>query len=237
MVYQRKRGKSGAALREAMIGAAFRVVEQKGADAINAVAICRKFGVSQTASYAHFPDGVTELLGAVAIRGFDRLRGALDKSSSATGAEDSPRRVFLDYVRFGLEFPNLYRAMFSPRLAPKLAAVNVAARDSLKRDRTYRELLMVKAMAYEAFVSPMQALRRASVTGSSNPGDAEKAVATLAHGLVLEFIDEGIDLGTTTEDSRLTDRLAMASRLLEMVLYGVLRDRAGPAAQRRPDER
>ena len=40
---------------------------------------------------------------------------------------------------------------------------------------------------------------------SLHQGDAAKAIATLAHGLVLEFIDEGFDLGTTVEETRTTD--------------------------------
>jgi hypothetical protein len=66
---------------------------------------------------------------------------------------------------------------------------------------------------------------------SDSKGNAAKAVAALPRGLVLEFIDEGLDLGTTSEDSRMAERLATASRLIDMLLYGLR------CAERRPEGR
>jgi hypothetical protein len=40
--------------------------------------------------------------------------------------------------------------------------------------------------------------------------------------VVLEFIHEGIDLGTTTAESRSKQRLKMASRVVHMLLRGAL---------------
>ena len=82
----------------------------------------------------------------------------------------------------------------------------------------------------------MQAIGVALGASFRRQGDAAKAVATLAHGLVLEFIDEGLDLGTTSEDSRTAKRLATASRLIDMLLHGVLQ-RHGEAQEAEDDGR
>lgn len=232
MAYKHKNRPSGPELRELLVDEALAVVERSGADSLSATAVSLAVGASNAASYSHFRDGATELLAAVATRGFERLTAALGESPSAAQSEERVRQLFRRYVRFGLEHPHLYRAMFSSRLAAKLGAVNVAMEGTARGARTYEELILAKAMSYEAIISPMQALARASPTQSAQHGDTAKAVATFAHGLVLEFIDEGIDLGTTTEGARMTDRLAMASRLIEMLLHGVLNDRAGTQASR-----
>lgn len=205
-----------------LVAAAFAVVERNGADSLSATAVSLAVGASNAASYSHFRDGATELLAAVAARGFDQLAATLGDSPSASQEEERIRQIFLRYVRFGLEHPHLYRAMYSSRLATKLGAVNVATRGTARGARTYEELVTAKAMTYEAFVGPMQALSPAPAAQSAHHQDAAKAVATLAHGLVLELIDEGVDVGTPTTDLRMTERLAMASRLIEMLLQGVL---------------
>jgi AcrR family transcriptional regulator len=222
MAYKHKNRPSGPELRDLLVDEALAVVERSGVDSLSATAVSLAVGASNAASYSHFRDGATELLAAVAARGFDQLTSALGDPSSTEPAEERVRQLFHRYVQFGLEHPHLYRAMFSPRLAPKLAAVNVATEKTVRGRRTYDELTVAKAIAYEAFVGPMQALGRASAGSSSRQGDAAKAVATLAHGLVLEFIDEGIDLGTTCHESRMTKRLAMASRMVDMLLHGVI---------------
>ena len=222
MAYKHKNRPSGPELRELLVDEALAVVERSGADSLSATAVSLAVGASNAASYSHFRDGATELLAAVATRGFDRLAAALGESSPTPSAEERVSAIFHRYVQFGLEHPHLYRAMFSPRLAPKLAAVNVSDMATLRGARTYEELTVAKAITYEAFVSPMQALGRASGVPPGRQGDAAKAVATLSHGLVLEFIDEGLDLGTTSEDSRMAERLATALRLIDMLLYGVL---------------
>lgn len=222
MAYKHKNRPSGPELRELLVEEALAVVEARGADSLSATAVSLAVGASNAASYSHFPDGATELLAAVAARGFDQLAAALGGSSASQPAEERIRNLFHQYVQFGLEHPHLYRAMFSSRLAPKLAAVNVSGVQTLRGARTYEQLTVAKAITYEAFVRPIQDLGRASGAPPGLHGDAAKAVATLAHGLVLEFIDEGLDLGTTAEESRMAERLATASRLIDMLLYGVL---------------
>ncbi len=203
-----------------LVNEALAVVERSGADSLSATAVSLAVGASNAASYSHFRDGATELLAAVATRGFDHLAATLGEPFLPP-AEERVRLVFQRYVQFGLEHPHLYRAMFSPRLAPKLAAVNVATMKTVRGARTYGGLTVAKAITYEAFVIAMKTMVQAG-TPPARQRDGAKAIATLAHGLVLEFIDEGIDLGTTSEVSRMAERLVTASHLIEMLLHGVL---------------
>lgn len=221
MVYQHKGRASGAALRELMIDKAVRAVEEGGADALSASAVSRAVGAKEGASYTHFPDGATELLAAVAIRAFARLKDALDKSPNEA-PEARIREVFQRYVRFGLDCPHLYRAMYSQRLAAKLGGVNVSASIPSRGATTYEELMYLKIATYEAFAEPCRTMQQNSALRSPDHADAAKAVATLAHGLVLEFIDEGIDLRGTAGNTSIRRRLALAARLLDMLLLGVI---------------
>lgn len=225
MAYKHKSRPSGPELRELLVDEALMMVERGGADSLSATAVSLAVGASNAASYSHFRDGATELLAAVAARGFDQLAAALGKPPRTPSAQERVRQLFHQYVQFGLEHPHLYRAMYSPRLAPKLAAVNAATMETVRGAQTYYEVNVAKAVVYDAFESPFQALDQESAAPVSCNGDAAKAVATLAHGLVLEFIDEGIDLGTTSEESRMSLRLATASRLIDILLHGVLRRR------------
>lgn len=76
--------------------------------------VARRAGVSHAAPYKHFPDKAS-LLAELALRGFERLRAALDAAVA-----EHPRSVrkallrgAMAYVRFGTEHPSLYRLMFS----------------------------------------------------------------------------------------------------------------------------
>ena len=222
MAYKHKNRPSGPELRELLVNEALTMVERSGADSLSATAVSLAVGASNAASYSHFRDGATELLAAVATRGFDQLTAALVPREYTRLVEERVRQLFLQYVKFGLEHPHLYRAMFSSRLAAKLGEVNVATTSSSRGARTYGELTVAKAMTYAAFVSAIQLPGPESAAPTTPRGDPAKAVATLAHGLVLEFIDEGVDLGTTSEYSRVAERLALAGRLIEMLLHGVL---------------
>lgn len=242
MPYKHRNRPSGPELREMLVSEALVVVERSGADSLSATAVSLAVGASNAASYSHFPDGATELLAAVATRGFEQLAASLGALPTTLPAEERIRQLFHRYVQFGLEHPHLYRAMYSSRLAPKLAAIDVKAAQAVRGMRTYTELDESKAIAYNAFANLFQSPRHDSAESTSHREDATKAVATLAHGLVLEYIDEGIDLGTTSEESRMAERLAMASRLVEMLLHGVLarpretRKRKGEATPRPPFE-
>ena len=225
MVYRRQDRPSGPALRPLLVAAARQLVEQKGPHDLSAREASRMVGASDMASIAHFPDGLPELLAAVAISGFEMMEVALDAPPLASTPAKRIRDVLHRYVRFGLENANLYRAMFFSRLADKLGSHSMADWSTQRGGDTYMALLQVKAAAFGRFVEPMRALRAEGMLRSKRPEDAGKAAAALAHGLVGEFIDEGIGVGTTSPGTLTEKRLALTDTMTKMLLHGLL---AGP---------
>src|SRR5580704_8152510 len=101
-------------LRRALIDTALELVTEEQDWTFSLREVARRAGVSHHAPYNHFPEK-QDLLGAVAVVGFERLRDGLLR---ATAGIDAPEAA-LDpigrtYVRLGLENPALYRLMFGP---------------------------------------------------------------------------------------------------------------------------
>jgi len=100
-------------LREALLAAAEALLAEGGVQGLTLRACARRAGVSHAAPKHHFND-VTELLSAVAARGFDRLSDRLGAARTAAG--DDPDRRFIavarTYVLFAREFPAHFRLMF-----------------------------------------------------------------------------------------------------------------------------
>jgi len=99
-------------LSRALVDAARRILEAEGAAALSLRAVAREAGVSPAAPYHHFKDK-DELLSAIAVEGFERLKAALTQACSS---EADPRRKMselgLAYVRFAQSHPALYRVMY-----------------------------------------------------------------------------------------------------------------------------
>jgi AcrR family transcriptional regulator len=91
-------------LRAALLGAASRVLEKDGPDAISLRDLARRADVSHNAPYRHFPDR-RALLDALAEEGFALL---------ARDLQGKPwREQAVAYVRFALANPERFRLMFT----------------------------------------------------------------------------------------------------------------------------
>jgi AcrR family transcriptional regulator len=88
----------------------------EGADTLSLRSVARGAGVSAMAPYRHFPDKAA-LLRAVADRGFEMLREALEAGDRGGGREALVGQG-LAYFRFAGEHPALFRLMFSNLCAP-----------------------------------------------------------------------------------------------------------------------
>ena len=103
-------------LRRALIAAALALVTEEQDWTFSLREVARRAGVSQSAPYNHFVDK-RDLLAAVAVAGFHRLRDGLEASVAgvhpATEAFGASART---YVRLGMENPALYRLMCGPEL-------------------------------------------------------------------------------------------------------------------------
>lgn len=95
-------------LREALLDAAFRRVDEGGAEALNIRELAREIGVSSAAPFRHFADKQA-LLRAVAARAASDFGRALDQASErCTDALTQFRAMTVAYVRFAAEHPALF---------------------------------------------------------------------------------------------------------------------------------
>ena len=105
-------------LRAALLAAAARWLDERGAETLTLRELARAAGVSHAAPYHHFANR-DELMAGVAEHAFDRLGDAL----AAAAGTASPAHALLDigeaYVREALVHPAQFRLMFGPMLARK----------------------------------------------------------------------------------------------------------------------
>ncbi|MEY9872001.1 AcrR family transcriptional regulator [Streptacidiphilus sp. MAP12-33] len=104
-------------LRAACLRAARELLEEDGSSGLSLRAVARRAGVSATAPYRHYPDREA-LLSAVAAEGYRELAAALAAAHPAPTTPDELAAVALAYVRFALDHPPLFRAMFAEPCDP-----------------------------------------------------------------------------------------------------------------------
>ena len=93
-------------LKRALLDAALTLIDIRGRDALTLRETARRAGVSEAAPYRHFTN-LDELLGAVALEGFEMLIADLESTSSV-------RRIKAAYLAFATDFPGRYELMFGP---------------------------------------------------------------------------------------------------------------------------
>lgn len=113
-------------LRRAVLKAALRLVERRGATAVTMREVARGCGVSHNAPYRHFPS-VASLRIAIATEGFHCLREVLAKAAATSKTANRKRAIGRAYVEFALKRPRLHDLMFSPESARSRDPDRVAA--------------------------------------------------------------------------------------------------------------
>ena len=104
-------------LRRALIDTALEIVTEEQNWTFSLRELARRAGVSHHAPYNHFAEK-QDLLGAVAVVGFERLRDGMLRAMAGIDAPEALVEVIgRTYVRLGLENPALYRLMFGAALA------------------------------------------------------------------------------------------------------------------------
>ena len=213
--------------RASLVKEATRILESAGYQSLSLRSAAKAAGLSPAAPYRHFEHGVPELLAVVAESGFREMIAELERAAS--GSSDPRERIIevgLAYVRFGVERPDYYRALFSSQLAGPLEfreQLWEAGDISYSSRKAYESLAAVKRGAFEALAAP---LRYAQQKGTLKKGDAEEfalALAALLHGLVGEFIDEGLGGRQSQKQPWSKVRRDMARRMIELLLTGLER--------------
>jgi AcrR family transcriptional regulator len=123
-----RRGYHHGDLRSALLDAATALVRQHGPSGFSLREAARDVGVDPAACYRHFRDR-SDLLVAIAQRGFERLAVRMKRATAAQADESWDARLVgmgKVYVRFACEHPAEFRVMFGesgthsrdPRLRP-----------------------------------------------------------------------------------------------------------------------
>jgi AcrR family transcriptional regulator len=180
-------------LRRVLIDTALQLVTEEQDWTFSLREVARRAGVSHHAPYNHFPEK-QDLLGAVAVVGFERLR---DGMLSAMAGIDAPEALVevigRTYLRLGLENPALYRLMFGPALA-----------DAGPADRpTIARSAGAKARAVLAEVIQRGARSGVFAVSPDNPKDqilAAHVFWSAAHGLTMLAIDDLMAPGVSVND-------------------------------------
>ncbi len=213
--------------RAKLVSEATRLLETGGYETLSLRSAAKAAGLSPAAPYRHFEHGAPELLAVVAESGFKDMIAELERGAKPSESS-SPRERIIDvslaYVRFGVDRPDLYRALFSSQLAEPLEMHEKlweSGEISFSSRKTYESLAAVKQRAFEALIAP---LRDAQQTGALKKGDVEEfglALAALVHGLVGEFIDEGLGRSQSQKQPWSKVRREMTRRMVELLLSGL----------------
>jgi AcrR family transcriptional regulator len=126
-------------LRQALLDATLRLVDQHGPQGFTLRAAARAAGVTAGATYHHFEDKEA-LLAAVAEEGFELFRQALQEAAqrAAPSARERSHNVGVAYVLFAVRHPTRFRVMVGygvqARLRREGGAASAMATYELVRD-------------------------------------------------------------------------------------------------------
>ncbi|MFE0703156.1 TetR/AcrR family transcriptional regulator [Streptomyces sp. NPDC058872] len=161
-------------LRAACLRAARELLEEDGSAGLSLRAVARRAGVSATAPYRHYADREA-LVSAVAAEGYRELAAHLTAAHPAPSAPDDLAAVAVAYVRFALDHPALFRAMFAEPCDP-----------------TSEE----RVAATEAISQYVQGTVRDAFPGVEDTGALSITVWALVHGLAFLHLDGKLDAST-----------------------------------------
>lgn len=190
---ERKKTKTGREyhhgdLRAALLREALEMIADGGVAALQIRTLARRLGVSQAALYHHF-GGRTDLLGELAAAGYRELRARLrDARRTTDDPVEGLGEMGRAYVRFALENPGLFRAMFGRHVFQELAGHPAALESGGPAYQEHREQCSACAAA----------LGRPELAGS-----IERSVWSAIHGvawLVLEREIRPEEQGLQPED-------------------------------------
>ena len=168
-----RRGYHHGNLREALIEAAMRLINEKGPGGFTFAEAARAAGVSAAAPYRHFRDR-DALMADVALRGYNAFRDALAKAWN--DGSPTPREAFQRmghaYLEFARSEPALFAAMFESGLALS----------------QYPEVCAASDEAFAVLRSACEALADTAPSGSRPPALMMALhVWSLSHGIASLF--------------------------------------------------
>lgn len=167
-------------LREALVGAAVQLLDEKGVRGLSLRAVARKAGVSQSALYHHFA-GKEALVAEVCRRAF---RALSEKTSAALegrhDTEDRLRAMAHAYLSFSEENPEAFGIMFG-------------GKGMLENKEDYEGLMDMVGGSLEQLLTVIaEGIEREEIC-CERPIDAALSVWAAVHGAVALLRDHGLD--------------------------------------------
>jgi AcrR family transcriptional regulator len=201
-----------------------RILDSDGLDGLSVRAAAKAAGLSSAAPYRHFAHGLPELLAWIAEEGFGELIAEMERAPVESDPRGRIVEIGLRYVGFGVQNPDLYRVLFSHRLARPLEFFDEmfqAGEIPHSSSEAYARLAAVKMTAFEALVRPIREAQTAGVLRQGDPEDFGLALAAMLHGLVGEFIDEGLG-GRQSRDGAWSEaRRGVSDGIINLLLAGL----------------
>ena len=181
-------------LRDALLQAAFALVDSRGVEGISMRALARETGVSSAAPFRHFADKEL-LLKAVAGKASEDLQCKLDEAArDRDDALTQFRAMTVAYVRFAAEHPNLFRLVQS---TPSVSGAFLGEVNDERR-------LKLIALIYEG--------QNAGLIPDADPELIALSSEALTHGLARMIVDRHPRVrDLSSEDAR---KLALAATQL-----------------------
>jgi AcrR family transcriptional regulator len=175
-------------LRAALIDEALETIGEGGVGALNVRSVTRRLGVSEAALYHHFA-GRVDLLAELAALGYRELQAVL---RNARQSSDDPIEAMGElgraYVRFALEHPGKFRAMFGRHIFQELADHPAPRQSGGPAYQEHRDLSR----------SCAEALGRPELAGT-----IERTAWSMFHGVAWLLLEREIrpeEQGLATED-------------------------------------
>lgn len=171
-------------LREKILDASVGLISEKGIAGLSMREVARRLNVTHQAPYHHFKDR-SEILAAVAERGFDQLAATMRR---AVEAEKDPVAKFEAcgeaYVEFAVASPALFRVMLRPELTGKRHKAATAK---------------ASARAHAVLAEVVTGLRAAGYARKLDPEALTLTGWSVAHGLAALLIDSPLGGVSRTE--------------------------------------
>ena len=99
-------------IEKAIVGAAFRLLEAEGPEALSVRRVAAEAGVAPMGVYNHFEGGKNGVVDALFRVGFEVLTGELYAVVTAPDPVEALRAGLLEYRRLALDHPRTYEVMF-----------------------------------------------------------------------------------------------------------------------------
>jgi AcrR family transcriptional regulator len=163
-------------LRQALIDAAFELIEEGGVPALTLREVARRVGVTHAAPKRHFADRGA-LVAALAEQGFRGLAAHVEAVRSSRQPRDSAERLRalgIAYIEYAIAHPAHLRVMFSPEIVDK---------------SRYPDLQRAADAVHDMLHGGIEQAQRDGLLSRGDPNALAFAAWSMVHGCATLLID------------------------------------------------